>query len=258
MGVTVEAMLVVMIAVAMGSFLGTVGARLAAEFRAGGSGHEFYRLMSGRSVCACGARRLGIGELVPLLSAAFSRGRCRTCGIPLPAMEPVAEAAAGIGAAVALLVGLVSVEAILLGAMTATAILLSWIDVEQGLLPDLLLVILAALGVVMLTLSAPAIFELVERLAAIVLGGGSLALLRWVWKFWRGHEALGMGDVKLVAVAGLWVGLADLPILIAIGAGATLTATLARHGFNRQRSVPLGPGLLAALIGTVFWRAIQT
>ncbi len=258
MGVAFEAILVLVIAVALGSFLGTVGARLAADFRAGGTGHGFYSLMSGRSICACGARRLGILELVPLLSAAFSRGRCRTCGRILPAMEPVAEATAGIGAAVALVAGLVSGEAILLGAMTATAIMLSWIDFEQSFLPDVLLVMLAAFGIFMLALSPPGIVDLVDRLAAIVLGGGGLALLRWVWKYWRGHEALGMGDVKLAAVAGLWVGLADLPMLIAIGAGATLAAALARHGFNRHRSVPLGPGLLAALIGTVFWRAIQT
>ena len=255
---SLEGLIALAFAAALGSFLGTMGVRLVADFRIGGDGRAIMRLMSGRSNCACGARPLAIRDLVPLISAALNRGRCRVCARRLPGMEPAAEAAAVAAAMIALLMGAGGGEAILFGAASATALLLAWIDLKLGLLPDALLAVLAVLGAASLGLAQLDAAGWAERATAAALGGGLLLGLRWLWIRVRGVEALGLGDMKLVAVCGLWLGLEDLPALIILGAGATLATALARHGMDWRRAVPLGPGLLAGLIGLLFWRMIRT
>ncbi len=256
MELALEGLFSLVTATAVGSFLGALGARLAVDFRQGGDGHDFRRLLSGRSICACGARPLTVLEVIPIIGFLSRRGRCHSCAVILPSRETAAEATALMGAALMLLAGASGIEALLFGAAAAAALMLAWIDQEQAFLPDALLLALAGLGVLQ------AAFDLGglswgDRALGALAGGGLAVALRWIWLRWRGVEALGLGDVKLLAIAGLWVGIDDLPVMIAIGAGATLAATIARKGFDRSHQAPLGPGMLAAFLGVLFWRSLQ-
>jgi leader peptidase (prepilin peptidase)/N-methyltransferase len=255
MGLALEGLFALVVATALGSFLGTVGFRLAEDFRAGGAGWAVFRLMSGRSICACGARALTIAELIPLVGFLAGRGRCRTCAVKLPSMEPAAEASAMIGAALALLAGATALEALLFGAAVATAVVLAWIDLDQGFLPDVLLLALAALGVALAAVTPEMGSGWQDRALAAAIGGGALYGLRWIWRRWRGVEAVGLGDVKLFGVIGLWVGVTDLPIVVTVGAAVTLAGALSVGKIDRAQAVPLGPGMLAALIAVALWRA---
>jgi leader peptidase (prepilin peptidase)/N-methyltransferase len=259
MGISLEILAALAVALALGSFFGTFADRLATDFRAGGEGAAL-RAIGGRSRCLCGVRKLSVLELMPLVGYLRRRGRCAACAAILPSMEPAVEAAALAGAALALLCGGSPVEAVGFGAAAALSVALGWIDLDQGLLPDALLAILALIA---LAWSAVNASPLEDRAAGAAAGAGMLLTLRWIWIRWRGVEAVGLGDVKLLAIAGFWVGIGDLFLVILIGAVGTLSAVLATsvtqgRRLERNQSAPFGPGLLVGLMTVALWRVLST
>jgi leader peptidase (prepilin peptidase)/N-methyltransferase len=77
--------------------------------------------------------------------------------------------------------------------------------------------------------------------------------LRWLISRLKGREAMGLGDVKLVAVAGVWLGPWALPWIMAVGGLATLVGAGAVSAITRKPiwrgEMPLGPGLAAGILG---------
>jgi len=259
MGISLEMLAALLVALALGSFIGTFADRLAADFRAGGDG-SVSRAVAGRSRCLCNDRPLTIPELIPLIGFLRRRGRCTICAAPLPTLEPGVEAAALAGAAFTLLCGGSAVEAVGLGAATAIAVTLGWIDLDQGFLPDALL---TPLALILLALSLLGDMPLEMRAMGAAAGAALLFGLRWIWFRWRSVEAIGLGDIKLLAIAGFWVGISDLALVILIGATGTLVVALVAaraggRGLDRGQAAPFGPGLLVGLMAVTFWRILQS
>jgi leader peptidase (prepilin peptidase)/N-methyltransferase len=132
---------------------------------------------------------------------------------------------------------------------------LAWIDIRDGIIPDWLNLSIAGLGLakaVMANGSAAGI-EAAGEGAAI---GLIFWLLRRLYFGWRKIQGLGLGDVKFLAAAGIWIGVAGLPILLLFAALTALAAAavmqLAGRDMTRQTSLPFGPfltiGLLLALV----------
>ena len=126
-------------------------------------------------------------------------------------------------------------------------------DLERRVIPNLVLVIGAIAGVAISAATDPG--SLAERAAAAALAGG--ALLGIALAYPRG---MGMGDVKLAAVLGIYLGRAVAPaMLIAFAAGGVYGLWLmARHGGEaRRRAIPFGPFLaLGGVIGLWYGDAI--
>jgi leader peptidase (prepilin peptidase) / N-methyltransferase len=112
-------------------------------------------------------------------------------------------------------------------------------DLRQQILPTSLNALLGLAGL---------IFHWSNGWAFLLLG------LRQLYLALRHIEALGLGDVKFMAAAGLWVGAANVPLLLAIAALGTLLTILALYPFAaqgeslRSRPFPFGPGLCVALV----------
>ena len=205
------------------------------------------RGVGGRSACdACG-RRLGPLELVPLLSVAALRGRCRTCRSPIaPLHWQVEGAAAAIGA----LSGWLSPDAAgIAGAVFGWLLLtLGLLDLRAWWLPDILTALLAATGIAggALGLGPP----LLDRAIGGVAGFALLWIVGAVYRRLRGREGMGGGDPKLFGGIGLWLGWAMLPsvLLVAclLGLGVVLTARLTGRAVAADSPLPLGALLAAA------------
>ncbi len=196
----------------------------------------------GRSRClACGTV-LAARDLVPLLSYLLLRGRCRHCRAPIDPAEPGVELAALFLAtlAVVLLDPLPALLAALVGWVLLAAAL---VDRRTLLLPDLLTLPLIAAGLAAAGLRlAPA--SPLGSLAGALLGLGGTALLAEAYRRLRGREGLGVGDAKLLAAAGAWLGPGSLPLVVLIGAAAALAAALLTGAHRRpQEPVPFGPWL---------------
>lgn len=210
------------------------------------------RLPLGRSVflarsdCPdCGAR-LGAGELVPLLSFVVQRGRCRRCGgriDPFYWQIELAALAVAAGTVLAAPDNMVVVDCVL----GWTLLALAWTDVETMLLPDALTLPLLLAGLAEAWWFSPWI--LTDRAIGAGLGWGTFAGLAWLWRRWRGIDALGGGDAKLLAAGGAWLGWQALPWVVLVAALMGIAAVLARDGMRPDptRRIAFGPFLAASI-----------
>lgn len=135
-------------------------------------------------------------------------------------------------------------------ALVAVLGALSIIDVRTRRLPDALTLPLIGLGLTFTSALAP------ERLGlhavAAVLGYSALWAISVVYRRSRGYDGLGLGDAKLLAAAGAWLGpfaLAPLVLIAALSAIATIGALrVAGRPASMQSSLPLGPYLSGAFL----------
>jgi len=126
-------------------------------------------------------------------------------------------------------------------------IALAVVDLKTGFLPDWIQAVLAVAGLGAAVVGSPIGVTWVWALAGAALNGAVFWGLRWLVTRWKGREAMGFGDVKLVAVGGLWLGPWALPYIMAAGGvltllGAGLVAAATRKPVWRG-VMPLGPGL---------------
>jgi leader peptidase (prepilin peptidase) / N-methyltransferase len=194
----------------------------------------------------CGARIAPYDNL-PVISWLLLRGRRRCCGGAISTHYPLAELSLAVlfAAAVAVLrgdpaelaLGLVLVS--LLVAITLT-------DVERLVIPNAIVLAGAICGLAIATATDPG--SLAERGVAALAAGG-LLLSAWL-AYPRG---MGMGDVKLAAVMGLYLGRGVAPaLLVGFAAGAIYgLALMLRHGAAaRKAAIPFGPFLaLGGVVG---------
>jgi leader peptidase (prepilin peptidase)/N-methyltransferase len=129
-----------------------------------------------------------------------------------------------------------------------TLICLAAVDAVAFRLPDALTLPLLAAGLaVSLGLPGPPIFD---HLVGAAAGYLVLAALAWVWRRWRGVEGIGMGDAKLLAASGAWLGWRPLPSVVVIACAVALTWILvlaaARREFPRGTQVAFGVPLSLA------------
>lgn len=199
--------------------------------------------LGGRSRCDGCGRRLGLLELVPLLSALLSRGRCRSCGAAIDRRHLLLEPAAALVGLLAMLASPGTVG--LSGAILGWALLaLLALDAEHHWLPDRITLPLLALG---LLLGAG---DLSDRLLGAAIGGGALLLLALGYRALRGREGMGLGDVKLMAALGAWLGPLLLgPLLLAAALLGLLMAAGLKLGGKPLPTggrIPFGACLAAA------------
>ncbi len=233
------ALIVLISAPFVGSFLGTLAIRLP----------DGRSVIAGRSCCpSCGAT-LGPMSLVPVLSWALQRGRCASCAGRISAFYPSIELAA-LGTAI----WAASVHA---GWLLLASCALGWallalaaIDARRLLLPDALTLPLIPAGLVTIYAIGPdAIWaHALGAAAGWALFVGIDRLYLWL----RGRSGLGRGDAKLLAGAGAWVGLAGLPSVVLLASvtalGWAAVAALRGGRLRAGKVVPFGP-----FIALGFW-----
>src|SRR5207248_3733925 len=153
--------------------------------------------VAGRSRCPACDHVLGPLDLLPVLSFAMSRGRCRHCGARVSWRYPLIELTC---AAWALLLyrhtGL-GLSWLALSMWGFLLLALAWIDLEFQLLPDAL-TFPGTLLALAWALSQPGGAH--HALLGVIAGSGVLWLLAWLWRNIRHVEGMGFGDVKLAAM----------------------------------------------------------
>jgi leader peptidase (prepilin peptidase) / N-methyltransferase len=206
-------------------------------------------VVGGRSHCpGCGAQ-IAAYDNVPVLSWFNLRGRSRCCDQAISARYPLTEfllAALFAGVAVRfhgnlgeLALGLVFVSMLL--AITLT-------DLERRIIPNKVLAVASVIGLAIILASDPS--SLPERAAAAAGAGGVLFLAALAYP-----GGMGMGDVKLAAAMGLFLGVEVIPaMLIGLLAGSLVgIAMMIRLGAAaRKRAIPFGPFLALGGVTALF------
>jgi leader peptidase (prepilin peptidase)/N-methyltransferase len=229
-------MLAAIVGAIFGSFLNVVAYRLP-------RGESLSRPRSRCPQCQTPIRPY---DNVPVLSWLALRGRCRSCRAPISARYPLVEAMSGLLCALVVIAKGPDEDALLGLALVLLLIPITLIDLDHRIIPNKLTLLGAIVAPALVAYTAPD--RLPEHLIAGVAAGGFflLALLAY-------PRGMGMGDVKLAAVLGLFLGRAVGPALfVALVAGTLVgAAVIARKGAaeGRKTAVPFGPFL--ALGGVV-------
>ena len=222
------------------------------------------RVPSGDPVLRPGSRcprceaPLAAADIVPVVSWVRLRGRCRACREPIPVGYPLVEVAS---AALWVIAGLrfgASWETVPFALFFSVLLALSVIDLELYILPNKITypsVLISAIALVALSYVATDDPGRAIRGALIGGIGYSVGLLVTVlaYELIVRKEAMGMGDVKLAALLGLWVGWVD-PVLVFYALMAASVVGLVVGGVilvvrRRSQPYPFGPWLaLGAII----------
>lgn len=211
-----------------------------------------------RSECTSCHARLGVFDLIPLFSWLALRGKCRHCAARVSALYPLVELTCLAGFwAVFLTVGL-EPEYIALYLMVPFLVALIYIDIEHFILPNQLVGILAILGAVHLGLmwgfDGVAFEKIVSKhvLGALVFGGFSWGLGALMSRLLK-KEALGFGDVKFFAVAGLWLGLSKFSLFLILSGVSGVLFALCWRFFKKETLFPFGPALILSFFASLLY-----
>jgi len=134
-------------------------------------------------------------------------------------------------------------------ALVAVLAAICAIDARFGIIPDKLVGAMTAGGLAAVWLLEPN--EVVYRLAEVVIVAIAVVVFRSIYRWVRGYDGLGFGDVKFLAAATFWIGLRSLPVLLLIAVASALASAFllrsARYEVDGRHAIPFGPHLAVGL-----------
>ena len=205
-------------------------------------------LMWPASHCTSCNRSLAWFENVPVIGWLALGGRCRTCGARISGQYPLVEAlTAGVFVAAYFLYGWTPLLAVRL-LFACAMIVLFLIDFHHQILPNVITLPGIVLGLVASLWLPPGWFSSV---IGILAGGGVLFAISEVYYRTRGHEGLGMGDVKMLAMIGAFLGwpLMLLTLVFASFSGSLVgVAMIASRRGGLKAALPFGTFLAVGAI----------
>ena len=225
-----------------------------------------HRLPLGESVVSPGSRCPKCGSAVhawqniPVLSWILLRARCASCKIPISWRYPAVEALTGL-VALALWRGFGPTFEFAVAAVFALMlIVLFFTDYDHQLLPDLVTLPGFGLGLALAWynpfLGDPGWPRIVAAMAGAALGSGVLWGIGALYSRLRGVEAMGFGDVKMMAFVGAFAGPSGVAVTLfaASLAGAAIgLALIPLKGKNLQNALPFGCFLAPAAFFALLW-----
>jgi leader peptidase (prepilin peptidase)/N-methyltransferase len=222
-----------------------------------------YRLPRGESLITPGSHCTSCGtpvrpqDNIPVFGWLLLRGRCRSCKESISARYPIVEALTAMLAVTVLLTKHGAHDVTLGLLLVAILVPVALIDIDYRIIPNKIMLPAAILAIVAGLITNPA--GVPEQLIAGAAAGGFLLVFALAYP-----RGMGMGDVKLAAVMGLYLGRAVGPALL-IGVFTAALAgglVMARVGVSKGRktALPFGPflafgGIVGLLVGNpiVHW-----
>lgn len=206
-------------------------------------GHRVPRgesILGPRSRCTTCGTQIAAYDNIPVFSWLLLRGRSRCCGDRISPRYPLTELALGVlyGATVLVLWD-DPVEVALGLVFVTTLVAITLTDLDRRVIPNTVLLTAALAGLAIAAIWDPSSSP--ERAIAAVAAGGGLFLVVLAYP-----KGMGLGDVKLAAVMGLFLGRNVAPAMfVALLAGSLVgLALIARDGTAaRKRAIPFGPFL---------------
>jgi leader peptidase (prepilin peptidase)/N-methyltransferase len=228
---------------AIGSFVNVLAYRLPRR----------QSIVKPRSRCPHCETQIAGYDNIPVVSWLLLRGHCRHCKAAIPVRYPLVEA---LTALLFIGVGLkIGLEDTLIPALalTITLVAAAETDLEHRIIPNRLMATSGIAAVALWTIVDPG--RLPENLIAGVGAGGFLLAAAVAYP-----AGMGMGDVKLAGVMGLFLGASVAPALFvgfAAGAVVGIAIVLIRGVSARKQGVPFGPFLaFGGIVGLIWGPAI--
>jgi leader peptidase (prepilin peptidase)/N-methyltransferase len=209
--------------------------------------NDTFNLVKPDSRCPKCSHKIRAWENIPLVSWLVLRGKCSACKTHISARYPAIELLTAVLSALA--AWQLGYSPITLAFIFGTWMLvaMTFIDIDEMLLPDTLTLSFLWLGLLTITLFEP--MQLSDAVFGAIAGYLTLFIIYWGFKLVTGKEGMGFGDFKLLAAIGVWVGWQHLPIVIllssVVGAVVGIALMLIKNK-GRSLAIPFGPYLAAA------------
>lgn len=219
-----------------------------------------YRIPSGQSIVTppsrCSRCRSHIRwyQNIPIVSYLFLRGRCASCDVPISIRYPLVEGITGLLFVLVFMQFGLTWITVVYWVFVAALVAISFIDLDHQIIPDVISLPGIPLGF-LLTFAVPWL-SWTDSLFGILLGGGSLAFIAWGYYVLTRNEGMGMGDVKLLAMLGAFMGWkAILPIIFIGSLVGTIFGLplMFMKGANGKLAIPFGPFLSLGAIIYLLW-----
>lgn len=219
-----------------------------------------------RSNCPSCGHDLHARDLVPLFSWMTLGGRCRYCRAPVGLRYPLIELST-----LALCIifhAVFGFTAVTLCAFALAPALVAMVDIDfrHKILPDVLNAAMALAGLAAIVAAGLEAFDppahilshLAQAMAAALMYGAGAFALRFAFLKATGKEALGLGDVKFFAAAGVWLGLSadSLAAFLLLSGALGVVIALLWKKIMRETEFPFGPALIAAFLAVLLWRGL--
>jgi leader peptidase (prepilin peptidase)/N-methyltransferase len=228
-----------------------------------------------RSRCPSCKKPIAAYDNIPLLSFLFLKGRCRHCGAAISFLYPAVELMTGLTFVLVYLQFGFSASGLKAGFLAAALLALIFIDLRDRLLPDAVTFPGMAVGAAF-SLWIPVgdgiaawlwrqlggvplprwAFSLGDAAIAALVGGGILFALGEIWYRVRKVEGMGLGDVKMMVMVGLFLGTKLTILTLLLG---SLSGSLVGGGYmlltrkDAGYELPLGTFLGLAALVALFW-----
>jgi leader peptidase (prepilin peptidase)/N-methyltransferase len=229
---------------AIGSFLNVCIFRLPAE----------TSIVKPRSQCPYCQHPIRNGDNIPLISFVLLRGKCRDCGGKISWRYPLVELITAVLALLLFLKFGLTLKFLVFFIFTAVLIVITFIDLDHQIIPD----IITLPGIPIFSLAAIFLVKIpwLEVLLGLLIGGGVLFMIAFVYELLTKREGMGGGDIKLLAMIGGFLGWKSLIFVLLFssfsGAIVGITAMIIKKQ-DMKYAVPFGPFLSAAAVAYLFW-----
>ena len=218
-----------------------------------------YRLPLGQSVvhprsrCTSCGRMLSWFDNLPVVSWVALRGRCRTCGKPVSWMYPAVEIVTALVFAITYLTYGLTLLSVVRVIFACALIVLFVTDLQHKILPNVITLPGIVIGFACSVFLPPG---WVSSVIGILVGGGVLFAIAEAYYRVRGQEGLGMGDVKLLAMIGAFLGwkLVLLTLVFASFTGSLAGGMLIASGKGSMKyALPFGTFLTVGALLAATW-----
>ena len=229
-----------------------------------------YRIPLGKSIvvppsaCTGCGKRLAVPDLVPVLSYVFLRGHCRHCGSRISPRYPLIELLTAVVFTALFIKYGFTISFIAFAFLMTILIAVFFIDIDHRIIPDELVIAGVTGGVALLVYH---FFKPLTEVfgnnswwspvAGFFSGSGFLLLVALLGLFiYKTDDAMGMGDVKLMAPIGLFLGwklcLTALFISIILAGLSSLILILFRIK-KKKDTIPFGPFIVTGTFVTILF-----
>ncbi|MHB1398631.1 MAG: prepilin peptidase [Trichloromonadaceae bacterium] len=219
-----------------------------------------YRIPAGLSIvsppsrCSHCETAIRWYQNIPIFSYLVLGGKCGSCRVGISWRYPIVEALTGALFVLVFFYFQFSAATLVYWVFVAALIVITFIDLDHQIIPD----VISLPGIVIGFLCSFAIpwLSWSDSLLGILLGGGSLYLVAFLYEFLTKKEGMGGGDIKLLAMLGAFLGWkAILPIIFIsslIGSLVGIPLMLVKKT-DSKLAIPFGPFLALGALIYLFW-----
>jgi len=200
---------------------------------------------------------------IPVISYLLLRGHCHFCGgVISPRYLIVELLMAGLAVALFHHLGL-GLAFFVDFSFVAALIVITFIDLDVRIVPDVISLPGIVLGLLFAIVNRHILVDYLSAvpsplssLLGIIVGGGTLLLVAWIYQLLTGREGMGGGDIKLLAMIGAFLGWPSIPLTLF---SASLTGSviglllMLKKGVDGQYALPFAPFLCVGALFNIFF-----